>query len=69
MAWDPKYAGQEKYHNKTKHVYKVISIRFNKSTDSDIMQDLEGKKAGTRIKELVRLGMKLEGDNNGSGKS
>lgn len=60
MAWDEKYARQEKYAAKSKSKYHCVSIRFSRENDSDILSSLPVKNTTTRIKELIRIGLAVE---------
>ena len=60
MAWDEKYARQEKYAAKSKSKYHCVSVRFSKKNDADILSSLPEKNTTTRIKELIRIGLAAE---------
>ena len=60
MAWNEKYARQEKYEAKNKGNYRFITLRCNKKNDADILSSLPEKNTTTRIKELIRIGLAAE---------
>jgi len=60
MAWDKKYARQERYEQKNKGKYQILSIRFNVISDTDILSQLPDKDVATKLKQLIRLGLLVE---------
>ena len=54
-----KHASQKRY-NETKT--KMISMRLCFSTDSDILDHLQGKATQTEIKRLIRKALKIEAE-------
>jgi len=54
---EEKLTAKERYDARTA-VY--VSLKFNKGTDADILQAIDGKPKQTEIKRLIRQGMKQD---------